>query len=127
MRLPMRAFTLIELLLVISIIAVMIAILVPVFTTITNQVRMPTESEAVDAARLIDALTAGTGAFGGAVPVYLPGVDPRLQTFRQEICAVTYTRRLGGKLTALDRGETLLALGRAVWFTMDNTMRDAAR
>ncbi len=72
---------------------------------LTNQVRMPTESEAVDAARLIDALTAGTGAFGGAVPVYLPGVDPRLQTFRQEICAVTYTRRLGGKLTALDRGE----------------------
>lgn len=72
---------------------------------ITGEVHRPNEREVIAAARLVDSITLGTGAFGGPVPLYLPNVHPKLETFRQEVAAVKYTRKLGGKLTALDRTE----------------------
>jgi trimethylamine:corrinoid methyltransferase-like protein len=72
---------------------------------VTNELRRPTTNDVIGSAKLIDSITEGAGAFGGPVPLYLPGVPPRLETFRQEAAAVTYTKKLGGKLTALDRTE----------------------
>jgi len=72
---------------------------------LTGEVRTPTETEVIDAARFIDALTIGTGPFGGAIPMYPPGVPPRLATLHAERIALLHTARLGGKLTALDAEE----------------------
>jgi len=71
----------------------------------TNEVRIPEEKEVINATKLIDAITEGTGAFGGCIPLYIQGVHPRLATFKAEETAVKYTRKLGGKLTALDKTE----------------------
>jgi trimethylamine:corrinoid methyltransferase-like protein len=71
----------------------------------TNEVRRPVEQDVINASKLIDSITCGTGAFGGPIPLYLPNVPPKLETFRQEVTAVKYTRKLGGKLTALDKTE----------------------
>jgi hypothetical protein len=72
---------------------------------LTNEVRPPRPAEVIDAARLVDALTIGPGPFGGAIPVYPPGVPPRLVTLHAERIALLHTDKLGGKLTALDPDE----------------------
>jgi hypothetical protein len=54
---------------------------------------------------IIDALTQGPGPFGSAIPLYAPGVPPRLATLAAERIALLHTRRLGGQLVALDRSE----------------------
>jgi trimethylamine:corrinoid methyltransferase-like protein len=71
----------------------------------TNEIRPAHEFEVVRAARLIDSLTVGRGPFGGPTPLYVGNIPARMATMKAEQIAVTYTRNLGGKLTATDRRE----------------------
>lgn len=71
----------------------------------TNEIRPAKEKEVIDAAKLIDSITAGPGPFGGCIPLYSGDIPARMATLKAEQIAVTYTQKLGGKLTATDRTE----------------------
>ncbi len=78
---------------------------------VTGDIRPPSEAEVINAAKLIDSITVGWGPFGGCVPMYVSGVPARLATLKAEQIAVTYTRKMGGKLTVTDRDEIELITG----------------